>query len=67
MLEAIQDPGNLGTMLRAAEAFGASRLLITPETVNPWSPKAVRASAGSVFRVPVRRMPLDEIGQWAER
>ncbi|HZQ44920.1 MAG TPA: RNA methyltransferase [Acidobacteriaceae bacterium] len=66
VLEAIQDPGNLGTLLRAAEAFGASRLLITPETVNPWSPKALRASAGSVFRVPVRRMPLNEIGQWAE-
>lgn len=66
VLEAIQDPGNLGTLLRAAEAFGASRLLITPETVNPWSPKAMRASAGSVFRVPVRRMPLNEIGQWAE-
>jgi TrmH family RNA methyltransferase len=66
VLEAIQDPGNLGTLLRAAEAFGASQLLITPETVNPWSPKALRASAGSVFRVPVRRMALDEIQRWAE-
>jgi RNA methyltransferase, TrmH family len=66
VLEAIQDPGNLGTLLRAAEAFGAARLMITPETVNPWSPKALRASAGSVFRVPVRRMRLDEIGRWAE-
>ncbi len=65
VLEAIQDPGNLGTLLRAAEAFGASGLLITPETVNPWSPKALRASAGSVFRVPVRRMRLDEVAQWA--
>lgn len=66
VLEAIQDPGNLGTLLRAAEAFGASRLLITPQTVNPWSPKALRASTGSVFRVPVRRMQIDEIAQWAE-
>jgi RNA methyltransferase, TrmH family len=66
VLEAIQDPGNLGTLLRAAEAFGASRLLVSPETVNPWSPKALRASAGSVFRVPVRRMPLDEVARWAK-
>lgn len=65
VLEAMQDPGNLGTLLRAGEAFGASRILITPETVNPWSPKAIRASAGSVFRVPVDRMRLDEIGRWA--
>ena len=67
VLEAIQDPGNLGTLLRAAEAFGAARLLITPETVNPWSPKALRASAGSVFRVPVQRMRLDEIGRLADQ
>lgn len=66
VLESIQDPGNLGTLLRAAEAFGVARLLITPETVNPWSPKALRASAGSVFRVPVHRMRLDEVARWAQ-
>lgn len=63
--ESLQDPGNLGTLLRAAEAFGAARVLITPETVNPWNPKAIRASAGSVFRVPVQRMALSEIQRWA--
>jgi TrmH family RNA methyltransferase len=65
VLESIQDPGNIGTMLRAAEAFGASEVLLAGDTVNPWSPKAVRASAGSVFRMPVRRVSLGEIATWA--
>jgi TrmH family RNA methyltransferase len=49
----IQDPGNLGTILRSAEAFGASGVVSLPGTVSAWNPKAVRASAGSVFRVPL--------------
>ena len=61
VLEALQDPGNLGTLLRSAEAMGASFVMITLETVNPWNPKVVRASAGSVFRMPVVRVPLAEI------
>jgi len=61
VLEALQDPGNLGTLLRSAEAFGASFVMMTPETANPWNPKAVRASAGSVFRMPVVRAPLAEL------
>jgi len=61
VLEALQDPGNLGTLLRSAEAFGASFVMMTPDTANPWSPKVVRASAGSVFRMPVVRAPLAEI------
>jgi TrmH family RNA methyltransferase len=61
VLEDIQDPGNLGTLLRSAEAFGAQQVMVTPATVNPWNPKVVRASAGSVFRVPVRRAPLQQI------
>lgn len=49
----LQDPGNLGTMIRSAEAFGASGVLVTEGTVGAWTQKAIRASAGSVFRVPV--------------
>ena len=64
VIEALQDPGNLGTLLRSAEAFGVDRVFLTPETVNPWNPKVVRASAGSVFRVPVVRMPIHEIAAW---
>jgi TrmH family RNA methyltransferase len=61
VLEDLQDPGNFGTLLRSAEAFGVSQVMVTPGTVNAWSPKVVRASAGSVFRIPVLRAPLAEI------
>ncbi len=53
VLAGLQDPGNLGTILRSAEAFGANGVVCLPGTVSAWNPKAVRASAGSVFRVPV--------------
>jgi RNA methyltransferase, TrmH family len=53
VLAGIQDPGNLGTILRSAEAFGASGVVSLPGTVSTWNPKAVRASAGSVFRIPL--------------
>ena len=53
VLAGIQDPGNLGTIVRSAEAFGASGIVTLPGTVSPWNPKAVRASAGSVFRLPL--------------
>lgn len=49
----LQDPGNLGTLIRSAEAFGAEAVLLTPGTVSPWNPKTLRASTGSIFRVPV--------------
>jgi TrmH family RNA methyltransferase len=58
ILESLQDPGNLGTLIRSAEAFGAQHIFLTPDTVNPWNPKVVRASAGSVFRIPITRAPL---------
>ncbi len=53
ILAGLQDPGNLGAVLRSAEAFGVTGVLTLPGAVSPWNPKAVRASAGSVFRVPV--------------
>ncbi len=52
VLDGVQDPGNAGTVIRAAEAFGASGVAFLKGGVNPLSPKALRASAGSVFRVP---------------
>lgn len=51
----VQDPGNLGTIARSAEAFGASGLLLTEGTVAPFNAKAVRSSAGSLFRLPILR------------
>jgi TrmH family RNA methyltransferase len=48
----LQDPGNLGTILRSAQAFGASALITLEGTVSPFNPKAMRASAGGVLHVP---------------
>ena len=50
---ALQDPGNFGTLVRSAEAFGATGVIALPGTVSIWNSKALRASAGSAFRVPV--------------
>jgi TrmH family RNA methyltransferase len=54
----LQDPGNLGTIIRSAEAFGASGVLTTEGTVSSANPKVARASAGSVFRLPVVKLTL---------
>jgi TrmH family RNA methyltransferase len=61
----LQDPGNLGTIIRSAEAFGASGVIATPGTVSAWNPKAVRASVGSVFRLPVATASNNEIAELA--
>jgi TrmH family RNA methyltransferase len=52
VLDGLQDPGNAGTIARAAEAFGASGIMFLKGTVSPFNPKALRAAAGSLFRVP---------------
>ena len=54
----VQDPGNLGTILRSAEAFGASGVLLGEGTVSPFNSKVIRASAGSVFRLPMVQAKL---------
>lgn len=56
----IQDPGNLGTLLRSAEAFEASGVLLGEKTVGRANPKLVRASAGSLFRLPMVEVKLEE-------
>jgi len=56
----LQDPGNLGTIIRSAEAFGARAVLLGEKTVSHFNPKAVRASAGSLFRQPLIRVKLME-------
>ncbi len=60
VIAGVQDPGNLGTILRSAEAFGAGGVLLGEGTVSPYNPKVVRASAGSIFRLPVARAKLSE-------
>ena len=54
----LQDPGNLGTMARSAEAFGATGLILTERTVSAWNWKSVRASSGSLFRLPTVEVGL---------
>jgi TrmH family RNA methyltransferase len=56
----VQDPGNLGTLVRTAWAAGADALVSCPGTADPWGPKAVRASAGGVFHLPVVAAPSTE-------
>src|SRR6202042_2025406 len=57
----LQDPGNMGTLVRSAEAFGATGVLTTPGTVSAWNQKALRASVGSLFRVPVMGVAASEL------
>jgi TrmH family RNA methyltransferase len=67
VVDGVQDPGNLGTMIRTAEALGAGGVIILPGTVDPWAPKSVRAASGSSFRIPVlecgHQAAIDELEQ----
>lgn len=53
VIDGMQDPGNLGTLLRSAEAAGVEHTVLTPGTVDPYNPKAVRAGMGAHFRLPI--------------
>jgi TrmH family RNA methyltransferase len=57
----LADPGNAGTIIRSAEAAGAQAVVLTPGSVDPFNPKVVRASAGSLFRVPVVEATLESL------
>jgi RNA methyltransferase, TrmH family len=52
----VRDPGNVGAVLRSALAFGASCVALGPDTADPFGPKAVRASMGAIFAIPVARV-----------
>ena len=54
VLDGVQDPGNVGTILRTAEAVGAAEVLLSRDSADPFSPKTVRSTMGAIFRVPVR-------------
>jgi len=66
ILDGIQDPGNLGTLVRAAAAFDVRAVLLLPGTTDPWSAKAVRASAGALLSRPVVRCEVDALLRWIE-
>lgn len=61
IVEDLQDPGNLGTLIRSAAAFGAGDIMVTPGTVNHWNPKVVRSAMGAIFREKVTKLPIEEI------
>ena len=53
LLEDVQDPGNVGTLIRTADALGASCVILSPQCADPFSPKTLRSSMGSVYHLPV--------------
>ena len=57
----IRDPGNLGSLLRSADAAGVDAVLIPPETTDPFAPKVMRAGMGAHFRLPIHALGWDEI------
>ena len=61
VLDGVQDPGNVGTIWRTADAFGADALILLPGCADPWSPKTVRASMGACFRLPLLSCTLEEL------
>ncbi len=61
VLDRVSDPGNLGTILRSAEAAGADLVVLTPGGVDPYNPKVVRASAGALFHVSVVTAGIDVV------
>jgi TrmH family RNA methyltransferase len=66
-LHGVRDPGNVGTILRCAQAFGASSVALGPDCADPYGPKAVRASMGAVFAVPLAHATVATLLVGAER
>lgn len=60
-LDGVQDPGNVGTIVRLAAAFDASGVLLLPGCADPFGPKAIRSSAGAILNVPVASIRADEL------
>lgn len=67
VLDGVQDPGNVGTILRTADAFGADGLVLLPGSADPWAPKTVRSTMGACFRLPVLCCTLEELTRRLEQ
>ena len=64
VLDGVQDPGNVGTLVRSSHAFGLDAVVALPGTADPWSPKVVRSSAGSVFHASVVALDRARLLGW---
>jgi len=67
VLDGVQDPGNVGTIWRCADAFGAGALLLCGACADPWGPKTVRATMGAAFRLPVYECTIGEAARHMDR
>lgn len=68
VLDAVQDPGNVGTLVRSAEAFGFSEVVFGTGTADPYAPKVVRASMGGLFRIrAISGDAVDYLSAWRDR
>lgn len=65
--EGIQDPGNLGTIIRTSDAAGADAVVILPGTCDPFTPKSLRATAGSIFNLPVIFSETEDMTGWLKK
>jgi TrmH family RNA methyltransferase len=65
-LDAVQDPGNLGTILRTADAVGAAGIILVGQTTDPYDPGALRASMGSIFSQRLVRADFDQLLSWKD-
>ncbi|OPB30382.1 RNA methyltransferase [Bartonella sp. WD12.1] len=66
-LDRVRDPGNLGTIIRTADAVGAKGIMLIGETTDPFSPETVRATMGSIFSVPLYRFSESAFLNWSTR
>lgn len=67
VLDGVQDPGNVGTLVRAAAAFDCSHVVVLDGSADPFGPKAVRSAAGMVMRLPVLRTSAETLLEWVSR
>lgn len=67
LLDGVQDPGNFGTLVRSAVAFGVAAVVALPGTVDAWNPKSVRAASGSSFHVPILQVGWPAAIEWLRR
>ncbi len=67
ILDGLQDPGNVGTILRAADAFGCDGVLLTHHCADPFNPKTVRSTMGAIFRTPIWEIDSSELSALMNR